>query len=80
LDGEHLTEPEILGLFQLLLIAGSETTTNLLNNALPDLLERLQGLELASREPWEPRQALHVHGPARLAVRFNPGRRAAAQA
>jgi cytochrome P450 len=174
-DGEHLTEPEILGFFQLLLIAGSETTTNLLNNAilclienpieevlryrspvqwmfratrrevevhgqkipagklvlpiigaanrdprqfpeagrfdiardpnphiafghgihfclgaplsrleakiaLPDLLERLQGLELASREPWEPRQALHVHGPARLPVRFNPGRRAAAQA
>jgi cytochrome P450 len=48
--------------------------------ALPDVLERLQGLKLASREPWEPRQALHVHGPARLLVRFNPGRRAAAQA
>jgi cytochrome P450 len=190
-DGEHLTEPEILGFFQLLLIAGSETTTNLLNNAilclienpdqlarlrsmpdllpstieevlryrspvqwmfratrreveihgqtipagklvlpiigaanrdprqfpdagrfdtardpnphiafghgihfclgaalsrleariaLPDLLERLKGLELAIREPWEPRKALHVHGPARLPIRFEPGRRAAAQA
>jgi len=190
-DGQHLTDDEILGFFQLLLIAGTETTTNLLNNAilclienpdqlarlratpdlkpsaieevlryrspvqwmfratrrdvevhgqmipagklvlpiigaanrdprqfrdpgrfdiardpnphiafghgihfclgaplsrleakiaLPDLLERLQGLELASREPWEPRQALHVHGPARLPVRFEPGRRAAAQA
>ncbi|HWY46236.1 MAG TPA: cytochrome P450 [Bryobacteraceae bacterium] len=190
-DGEHLTEQEILGFFQLLLIAGSETTTNLLNNAilcliehpdqfarlratpdlvpsaieevlryrspvqwmfratrrdvevdgqtipvgklvlpiigsanrdprrfcdagrfdiardpnphiafghgihfclgaplsrleariaLPDLLERLKGLELASPEPWEPRKALHVHGPARLPIRFKPGRLAAAQA
>jgi cytochrome P450 len=43
--------------------------------ALPDLLERLKGFELASREPWEPRQALHVHGPARLPIRFEPGRR-----
>jgi len=183
-DGEHLTEPEILGFFQLLLVAGSETTTNLLNNAilclleypdqlarlratpelmpaaieevlryrspvqwmfratnrdvemnrqtipagklvlpiigaanrdprqfpdagrfdilrdpnphiafghgihfclgaalsrleariaLSDLLERLKGLELANPEPWEPRKALHVHGPARLPIRFEPG-------
>ena len=189
-DGDHLTEQEILGFFQLLLIAGSETTTNLLNNAilcliehpdqfarlratpalmpsaieevlryrspvqwmfratqrdvevdgqtipagklvlpiigsanrdpqqfrdagrfdiardpnphiafghgihfclgaplsrleariaLPDLLERLKGLELASHEPWEPRKALHVHGPARLPIRFEPDRRAAAE-
>jgi len=38
--------------------------------ALADLLERLKGLELASNEPWEPRQALHVHGPARLLIRW----------
>jgi cytochrome P450 len=43
--------------------------------ALSDLLERLTGLELASDEPWQPRQALHVHGPARLPIRFAPGRR-----
>jgi cytochrome P450 len=190
-DGERLTDKEILGFFQLLLVAGSETTTNLLNNAmlclienldqlarlratpdlipsaieevlryrspvqwmfratrhdvevrgqkipagklvlpiigsanrdpqqfgdaarfditrdpnshiafghgihfclgaplsrleariaLPDLLKRLKGLELASHEPWEPRKALHVHGPARLPIRFEPDRRAAAQA
>jgi cytochrome P450 len=183
-DGERLTEAEMLGFFQLLLVAGTETTTNLLNNAilcfvdnpgelarlraepallpqaieevlryrspvqhiyrstsrdvelggqvipagklvlpiigsanhdpkhfedpgrfdvgrdpnphvafghgihfclgaalsrlearvaLPDLLERLKGFELESREPWEPRQALHVHGPARLPIRFEPG-------
>jgi cytochrome P450 len=184
-DGEHLTEDEILGFFQLLLVGGQETTANLINNAilclienpeqfsrlraapdllpsmieevlryrapiqwlmrtprrdiqmhgqtipaaklvlavigsanhdprhfpdpgrfditrdpnphiafghglhaclgaplarleariaLTDLLERLPGLALASAAPWEPRRALHIHGPARLPVRFKPGR------
>jgi len=48
--------------------------------ALSDLLERLKGFELASAEPWEPRKALNVYGPARLPIRFEPGRRAAALA
>jgi cytochrome P450 len=179
-DGERLTEREILSFFQLLLLAGSETTTNLVNNAIlcllehPDQLTRLRaapellpsaieevlryrspaqamfrqtrrdvemhgqtipagklvlamigsanrdprqfpdashfdvtrdpnphlafglgphfclgaplarlearvaltdllglkGLARAGAEPWEPRQAFHVHGPARLPVRF----------
>lgn len=43
--------------------------------ALGDFLERVQGFELASDEPWEPRKALHVHGPSRLPIRFTPGRR-----
>lgn len=46
--------------------------------AVTDLLERLRGLELASKEPWPPRRALHVHGPARLPIRFEPGQRASA--
>lgn len=182
-DGEHLTPDEILGFFQLLLVGGQETTTNLINNAilcllenrdelarlrrqsdllptaieevlryrsplqwlmrmptrdvevhgqvipagklvlamigsanrdpsqfgdperfdisrhpnphlafghgihfclgsalsrmeakiaLTDLLERLDGLETASAEPWQPRRALHVHGPASLPIRFKP--------
>jgi cytochrome P450 len=47
-DGERLSTEEILGFFQLLLVAGNETTTNLLNNAVltllehPDQLARLQ--------------------------------------
>ncbi len=41
--------------------------------ALADFLERVQGFELASTEPWEPRQALQVHGPSRLPIRFRPG-------
>jgi cytochrome P450 len=44
--------------------------------ALTDLLGRLRGLALASAEPWEPRKALHVHGPARLPIRFEPGKQA----
>jgi cytochrome P450 len=190
-DGERLTQEEILGFFQLLLLAGSETTTNLINNALlcfvehpdqlarlrgridllpsaieevlryrsplqwmyratrrvvrlhgqvipagklvlamigsanrdprqfldagrfdvtrdpnphvafghglhfclgaplarlearialADLLERVQNFRLAGDEPWEPRQGSHVHGPTRLPIRFEPGRRAAAPA
>jgi cytochrome P450 len=38
--------------------------------ALLDLFSRLKGLELASNEPWSPRKALHVHGPACLRLRF----------
>src|SRR5262249_5374817 len=43
--------------------------------ALADLLERVKDFALASDEPWEPRKAFHVHGPARLPIRFEPGRR-----
>jgi cytochrome P450 len=48
LDGQRLTHQEIFGFFQLLLLAGSETTANLINNAIlcfienPDQLARLK--------------------------------------
>jgi cytochrome P450 len=48
--------------------------------ALSDILERMTSIELANDEPWEPRRALHVHGPARLPIRFEPGRQAAVPA
>jgi cytochrome P450 len=38
--------------------------------ALTDLLTRLHDLKRATDEPWEPRKALHVHGPTRLPVTF----------
>jgi cytochrome P450 len=38
--------------------------------ALADFLERMKEFELASDGPWEPRKALHVHGPSRLPIRF----------
>jgi cytochrome P450 len=38
--------------------------------ALGDFLARVKNFERASNEPWEPRKALHVHGPARLPIRL----------
>jgi cytochrome P450 len=43
--------------------------------ALTDLLGRFPKLELALDGPWEPRRALHVHGPNRLPVRFEVAHR-----
>ncbi|WNG46021.1 cytochrome P450 [Archangium minus] len=43
--------------------------------SLSTFLERVRGFTLASDAPWEPRAAIHVHGPARLPIRFEPGRR-----
>lgn len=40
--------------------------------ALDELYSRLPALCRAEREPWEPRRALHVHGPAHLALTFAP--------
>ena len=34
--------------------------------ALSDILEQFEDFELASDEPWRPREALNVHGPASL--------------
>jgi cytochrome P450 len=48
-DGERLTQAEILGFFELLVVGGQETTANLINNAIlcllenPGELERLRG-------------------------------------
>jgi cytochrome P450 len=47
-DGERLTQEEVLGFVQLLLVGGQETTANLINNAIlcfienPDQLARLR--------------------------------------
>jgi len=38
-DGERLKQEEILGFFQLLVVGGQETTTNLINNAMLCFLE-----------------------------------------
>jgi cytochrome P450 len=46
--------------------------------ALSDLLARFKNFELATDRPWQPREALNVHGPAHLPVRFEVDRRAAA--
>ena len=46
--------------------------------ALSDLLLGRLELELMRDEPWEPRRALHVHGPASMHVRLRSGATAAA--
>ncbi len=48
IEGEHLSEMELLGFCSLLLVAGNETTTNLIGNAImcfdeqPEAMERLR--------------------------------------
>jgi cytochrome P450 len=69
IEGERLNIQEILGFFQLLLLAGSETTTNLVNNAIlcfiehPDELARLRSnpelLPSAIEEVLRYRSPLH---------------------
>ena len=50
-NGERLTQEEILGFFQLLLLAGSETTTNLLNNTILCLTELPQEFQRLQNSP-----------------------------
>ncbi|KYF52445.1 cytochrome, partial [Sorangium cellulosum] len=50
-DGARLNEDEILGFFQLLLVAGHETTTNLISNAVLCLLEHPTELARLRGEP-----------------------------
>jgi cytochrome P450 len=45
--------------------------------ALTELLERFRHIQLATDQPWEPRPALHVHGPTHLPVSFELNRSAA---
>lgn len=40
--------------------------------ALSELLACAQGFTLTENKPWEPRRAFHIHGPARLPIRFEP--------
>jgi len=50
-DGERLTFPELLGFVQLLLLAGSETTTNLICNAIICFAENRNQLARLREDP-----------------------------
>jgi hypothetical protein len=39
--------------------------------ALGEFLQAVESFEIALDGPWEPRRALHVHGPSRLPIRFS---------
>ena len=45
-DGERLSDEQLLGFFQLLVVGGQETTANVINNAILCLLENPQQLAL----------------------------------
>jgi cytochrome P450 len=72
-DGEHLSDADILGFFQLLLSAATETTTNLITNAVlcfsenPHQLRKLK----ASPElmPLAIEEVLRYRSPAQIAFR-----------
>jgi cytochrome P450 len=72
-DGERLSEEEILGFFQLLLLAGSETTTNLIGNTVlcltahPAQLARLR--EEPSLLPSALEEVLRYRSPLQMAFR-----------
>lgn len=51
IEGEKLSQEEILGFFQLLLVGGQETTTNLINNAVLCFLEDPAQLALLRSNP-----------------------------
>jgi cytochrome P450 len=50
IDGERLTQSEILGFFQLLVVGGQETTANLISNAMLCLLENPRQLALLRKQ------------------------------
>jgi cytochrome P450 len=51
IDGQHLSEMELLGACFLLLVAGNETTTNLIGNALLTFTERPQDWDRLREAP-----------------------------
>lgn len=50
-DGEHLNEEDILSFCWLLLVAGNETTTNLIGNAILTFLEHPEQLSSVRQQP-----------------------------
>ena len=51
MEGERLSQDEILGFFQLLLVGGQETTTNLINNSIVCFAENPEQLALLRNNP-----------------------------
>ncbi len=53
LEGEHLTSGELLGFCVLLLVAGNETTTNLIGNAVDTLMDHPEAFHQGPHAPEE---------------------------
>ncbi|HUO04916.1 MAG TPA: cytochrome P450 [Candidatus Binataceae bacterium] len=73
-DGEALTEAELLAFVVLLLLAGNETTTNLIGNGMLALGRNPDQMDLVRRNPeLTPRaieEILRYDGPVQATVRF----------
>nr|WP_154985611.1 cytochrome P450 [Paenibacillus xylanexedens] len=71
-SGEQLTEKELLGVVSLLIIAGHETTVNLIGNGILALLEHPEQRDLLIREPGLIHQAieemLRYNGPVEFST------------
>ena len=72
-DGARLTEEEIFSFFQLLLLAGTETTTNLIANAVLCFMEHRDQLALVRRDrsllPAAIEEVVRFRSPAQLVFR-----------
>ncbi|QBD75659.1 cytochrome P450 [Ktedonosporobacter rubrisoli] len=73
-DGEHLSSEELVGFCVLLLLAGNETTTNLLGNTILCLDEHPEAVEQlrARRElvPGALEEALRYYSPVKIMLRW----------
>ena len=73
-DGQHLSDQELLGFCGLLLVAGNETTTNLIGNLLlcldenPGTVERLRTNR--ALVPGAVEEALRYYSPVKTMIRF----------
>lgn len=73
-DGEHLSDVELLGFCALLLVAGNETTTNLITNSMlcfdqnPEAVERLR--KEPALVPGAIEEALRYLSPVKAMARF----------
>ncbi|MBA2682285.1 MAG: cytochrome P450 [Ktedonobacteraceae bacterium] len=73
-DGEHLSDLELLGFCGLLLVAGNETTTNLIGNLIlcldenPGVVERLRANRALVPNAIE--EALRYYAPVKTMTRF----------
>ncbi len=73
IDGQHLDVQELLNFCILLLVAGNETTTNLIGNAVRCLLEHPESFDRLRAQPelWQPaiEEVLRFRSPVQATVR-----------
>jgi cytochrome P450 len=69
-EGERLTDAEAVGFCMLLLVAGNETTTNYMSNAMRSFLERPEQWELLRERPELLHQAIEETLRFRPSVQF----------